>query len=68
MSQQQVLKILEKEEDWVNTKTIVLRLDLTINAVRRSLNQMYKFGEIDKMAMTNRARMGGDLWRAKENV
>lgn len=70
MGQQEVIKILESENDWLTTTQITsrIKLETTRNAIRSSLNKLHKYGEVDKKPSVMKYRTGGDNWRFKKDV
>jgi predicted transcriptional regulator len=60
MSQEEVLKILEKKE-LITAGEIADMLGISVMAVRGSLNKMLKFNEVEKIKLDVRNLKGG--WR-----
>ncbi len=48
MSQDQILKVLGKEKRWMQAKEICGILNLNGEAVRKALNSMFKYNEVNR--------------------
>ncbi len=63
MGQQEVFKVLENKGDWLTTLEIATKLKTNTVSIRRCLNCMHKYREIQKRNNERRNRVGGDSWK-----
>ena len=48
MTQQEIIKFLEKQKDWITTIKIKNKTNLTINIIRKGLTKLYKQGIVNR--------------------